>query len=566
MRMRLTARKNDYFNLSIAALVFVVVIGLSYGAFYAPILYSDDWSHIVEGLAGNRWRFIDLSSRRPLVHAPILLVYSIFGLNIHVFYLVLVLCQWVSAVGMHCLLGKINLDSLLTLLLVLLFLVYPADYSRMWLNMLHVRFVYVLLVVYAWSLFIYQDRNHIAALVVALLCLLISLGIYEAHLGVALGWAILMFFRSKRLSLPRKLGVLSPFILAVAFSLWRTYGIGRAGVHDNYLELVQLAPSMLLSRLVAGFKVLIWAWIEPFRQAFGGGPDLAFTYSSNWRYYLVIAGVIALGWIGVMLLGRKGSFEDVLSRDDRLREIHLAALLFLVGGLFVIAGYLPIVTVYMPNLVQHDSRANLFALPGASLCFVALFYMTSILLTRHRKQVRELLIVSVIPLLIIGAVTQVWIQHDAQVAWEDQKAIWARLFELVPDAVDGTQMLLVLPGYQECTGLVNWNRTPVSAQWEVRSAIRVLYGNATLSGDVFFPDLCSRVELRQDGVVSLWTQDVTPYAEIVVLVYDGGTRQLRLAENLQDDLGLKWPTPDYDPWARVLSSTKSSIELRRLVE
>ncbi len=563
MRIQLDIMKHRYFDLLVAALMFAIVMGVSYGGFYAPVIFSDDWSHIVGGLLDNRWPVIDWTTSRPLVHLPILLIYSLFGLNIHAFYWILFLSQWGAAVGTYSLLKKIIPNHSLVFLVVLLSFVYPADYTHTWLNMVHVRFGFVMLLLYAWLIFLYRDKNSRVALIISLLVLLVSLGIYEGHLGLALGWAVLLFLISKKLPWSRRIALLSPFVIVGFFSIWRIYGIARIGVYDSYIEQIHFSPGLFLERLWIGCKVLVWCWIVPFQQAFGGGPDFVLGYL---RYYLLIAVTIILGWLIAILTGKKFSHSPLLLKDEKIREYRMAVALFVTGVLFTSLGYIPIIMLFPPNLSSLDSRVNVFALLGASLSIVALLYIFAVFLARYREQVCLLLAVSVIPLLTIGVMVQLWVQYDIKTAWSEQKLIWSELFDIAPTLTDYTHIIVVLPGYQESKDYVTWKRTPLWAEWDVTAAIKVLYGNKTLSADVFFPDLYCMMEFRPEGIASLWWYGhVIPYERTIIVTFDGEPRRLRLVEDLQTDLGLTWPTVDYKPHSRILVGAKPTVALRRLV-
>ncbi len=550
------------------AIVTILVINFMLRFFaFAPMLFGDDWSQVIGQYIHQQLQWIDWGNRRPLLDAPLLILYNLFGLNVTAFYVVMYLLQAVAAVQLFAIIRRLLPErKSIALLTTALFLFHPADYSRIWLTMVGIWVVWVLVLIYAWCLLEYAEHGRKLHLFIGLVSLLLSLGIYEAQLGIAILWAILLFGLRKSASRQYNPVLLSPFLIGIVYGIWRMYGIGRIGVADIYVEQVQFSPSILLGRLFTGFKVLIWAWIEPFRRSFGGGPDFSFTYFANWRYYLVIAGVILLGWMMVLLVGRNRSAENALSKAARLREIRTAVVLCVIGGLFVVAGYLPIVAVFSPNLSGRFSRVNLFALPGASLVTVAVLHGVAVLLARYHKQINMLLVASVIPLLIVGMVTQVWIQHDARVAWQEQKEIWNQLFDLAPDLEDDTKVIFVLTGYEERVGFVNWQRTPLTSQWEVNRALQVLYGKQNVSADLFFRDLDSKVELRPDGVASLGSGNLVPYASTIFLIYEGEPRVLRLVEDLQVELALDFHPMDYAPTIHILDVRAPSVAWRILVD
>jgi hypothetical protein len=146
---------------------------------------------------------------------------------------------------------------------------------------------------------------------------------------------------------------------------------------------------------------------------------------------------------------------------------------------------------------------------------------------------------------VLGIVTQASVQYHNRVAWREQQTLWHELFVVAPDFKDDTMVLFVLPGFRDRAGYFNWQRTPLSASWEASSAVRLLYDNATLSADVYFPDIEEPIEpvLTERGVLTQDTGALTPYAQTVAFQYDSATGTLSQWEQLPADLipGAKGP-------------------------
>jgi hypothetical protein len=164
-------------------------------------------------------------------------------------------------------------------------------------------------------------------------------------------------------------------------------------------------------------------------------------------------------------------------------------------------------------------------------------------------------------------VTQAWVQSSTRTAWTEQRHIWADLLELAPNLTDDTTVYFVLPGYTDRVGFANWRRIPLQGDWDTTSALKVLYNQASLRGDVIYPDIETPVEptLTEKGIVHYWEGKVTPYDRALFVAYDGNPKRLRVLENLQTELALGWTTPTYTPFRHIVASPLPQVELRKLV-
>ena len=66
----------------LSAIVLTVIGGVTYTAFYQPILFSDDWSYLVMPMAQHSINWFSAADRRPLVNAPAAFLQTLVGLNI----------------------------------------------------------------------------------------------------------------------------------------------------------------------------------------------------------------------------------------------------------------------------------------------------------------------------------------------------------------------------------------------------------------------------------------------------------------------------------------------------
>lgn len=549
---------------SVGTVLLLIVIGVvSQAAFAAPVIYSDDWSSFIKPMVDGDIPWIDWTSRRPLELALRRLLYDLFGLNLPVAYTVLGILTILAAIQFYFLVLRFfPRKPLIAAIAAMILLIAPVDYTRTWLTMIHIRLAMCLLFLYARLLRDYVENDRYLALLGAWLSFGLSLGMYEAQLGLALAWCLGLVLLYREIGWGRRLAVLSPIGLGVAFMVWRTFGITQAGITDHYLGEMQLSPGVLIHRLALGFKVLVWGWTEPVRQVFG--------FNGNWLPMGIILLSMGLAGACVLLLDHRRSREGKSGFRgwQQVSELREVGGLLGAGVILVAAGYMPIGLLYEPNLDSLASRVNLFALTGASLLIVALLYGAALLVARSRQQVLRLMVAGAIPLMIVGVATQLLVQYDIRVAWVEQKRIWAQLFALIPNLADDTTVCFVLDGNQDRIGFANWQRLPLGSNWEVTGALQVLYGNDSLRGEVLFSDVDVHGEARltEQGIVDFWTGYVTPYERAVFVFYAEEARQLRVLDDLSAVFtGLQTP-PTYAPRARIVDAPVPPWQWRWLVD
>jgi hypothetical protein len=536
--------------------LFITTI-LAYGLFYAPVLYGDDWSQIVGQMVQGKLEWIDWTNRRPLLDAPLIVLHNMFGINIPLFYLTAVLLTFFSSVAIYFLvLGVLPENNLMSLTISLLILIYPADYTHIWLaHALHARVAWLLTLLFAGSTLFYAERGKFLFLLLGTTLLTISLLLYEAQLGIAISWCLFLMLVKSTDHWSRRLAFLLPILVIVIWAGWRGSVYDVSDMSDNYLPLLEFKPVDLFHRVGLGLKVMIFAWTLPLRRLF--------KVQSNWIPLVGICLFIAATWFLVLVFDNSSKSNLKRGWLTRLLQAKKYVLLFGLGIFLSIAGYFPSILLYQPNLKGRFSRVNFCAIPGASLCIVSLLCIAALILKQGKEQ--ALLLAGAAPLIALGIFTQAWVHRDFKTTWWEQKHIWNSLFRLVPDMKDDTVVYFVLPGYEDRIGFANWQRTPLTAQWEVSSALQVLYGKKRLYGDLIFTDINIYGEARvtRNGVVNFWTGESIPYERSLFVAYDGEPRKLRIISDLQNEL-VDYPTPSYAPYKRVMEFGPTP-QLRRLV-
>lgn len=108
--------------------------------------------------------------------------------------------------------------------------------------------------------------------------LVISLGMYETHVGLTAASSVALFLLSKRQSQRRRMAVLTPAFVVVLFSIWRwsaQLNLGFAFGHST--ESLVYSPFALVSRIISGYRISLlsgWlAWLQRFFHHMGWTGD-----------------------------------------------------------------------------------------------------------------------------------------------------------------------------------------------------------------------------------------------------------------------------------------------------
>jgi len=509
---------------------------LAYGLFFVPALFMDDWTSVIERVVTGNAIWFDASARRPLLFIPFLIQHQLFGLNVTAYYLVLWIINILIALMLYRIVTSFQFAyrRIFGFLLVLIFLIYPTNYTHMWLINLGVFCANLLLLIYAYLLLKFATGGSWFNLLIATSLLLITFGVYEGQIGVAAAWPFLLILLYRKSPKVRIAGLLIPVVLMGLYAIWRTSGYQTIGINDRYLSEMVMTPTVLLSRLWLGFKIsMIWGWTYPV------GQFLPWFSDTKKAIALLLIVLFILLWLVSRVVPRfvnndskaeEGSWL-LQQRWILMRPYFIAAI---VGILFIGAGYIPVILVFLPSLSGIGSRFNNYASIGGSLFFTSAIMIASITFARNSQQIKNLLVTTALPFIFLGTLTQAAVQYNNRIAWQEQTTIWQDLFSLAPNIKDDTFVLFVLPGYQERTGFYNWQRTPLSASWEVTSGLHLLYNNSTLSGDVYFPDIDEPIEpmIEADGLFVRETGKKVPYGKIIAVLFDDHTGGLKQLDNL----------------------------------
>lgn len=429
----------------------------------------------------------------------------------------------------------------LDLVITLLFLIFPTVYTHMWLTTIQLYYAACLSLLFGFLLMRFARSGNWLTLGIAVLSLSLSFGFYEAQLGIAYAWALILAAFPKTPGKRRIAILITLTVIAGGFVLWRTLGIRMVGVDDPYLSRINVKPAALLFDILNGYKInLVWGWTTTIQQLLPWIPGAKYAF-------LFLGIVILILWylmrnlLDHEFIKTSKTSKPQVTADGLVEHwVHIRpyVILCLLGLGLIGVGYIPVLVLYLPNLSGLTSRVNLFASFGGAIFLASILMIGSILFAQNQRQIRYLFIIAVVPFMVLGIVTQAMVQYDNGNAWHEQQNIWRQLFSIAPNFEDNTEVLFILPGYQDRTGYQNWKHTPLSSWWEVSSAVRLLYNNPTLSGDVIFPDIVGDNEpsLTPQGIITQGSSDVVPYAHLTAFIYDNKTGILRQLDSLPPDL------------------------------
>ncbi len=476
-------------------------------------------------------------SLRPFLLCNFSFQYSLFGLNMAAYRIVLIVATILNAVLLYIMLDRLLPKyRVFNLIVAMLFLVYPTDYTSSWTIIganLKIRTMLFLasclLLIYFWH------GNGWLYWTGALILLAISLGAGEAHVGLTAAISVALFLLSKRLSSRRRLAILMPAFIVVLFSLWRWLGQLKAGfAFGHSTESLALSPIVLLSRIISGYEIsLLSGWLV-WLQRFFHGRGWTGNHISLWTLLMLIAVMTCIALMTMLVLKRKPLNADGshCQYPAALPTIGQQCMLALSGLLAIGVAYLPIIAAVAPSLEFVRSRTNALPSIGAAVFFGAALSIVVTLLRQKGRSATLLFIVLSIPFIVLGGITQFTAQRNSEISWIEQKGIWQQLFELAPDLRPGTNVFLFLPHYIESIGAQPFE----SWRYGFTSALSVLYDCNDLNGCLVYPG--ETFHYSESGIVckQFKGRTIVPYEQALLLRYKRETAKLELIKALPPSL------------------------------
>jgi hypothetical protein len=526
-----------------------------YGLMIRPVLFNDDWC-LMYMLNFDILEPVMVYERRPL-HWLLPWIFNQFlqlHLTVYALYITQVVILFATAGFIYLLLNKLLVNKAwFAFLAAVLWLVFPSDYTHLYITMLGIRLAFLLLVVtMLLSVDFMQTGNGYGGIFI-LASLVLSLLMYEGQLGLAAVWpAILVVLFRRYLSTRKIFGMGIYYFVIAVFVFWKLV-LQPEMFADAKLQSLTSNWVEILRRYIHALPTFIAGFRFPYR-------DMSWFTFGN----IVIIATLFLCAAGVYLVSVRldrstGSYEN----PDKSIQTTIA--IFLTGVLLWIAGYFPILLNYPPNIYGHLSRVNLFSIPGAVLVLLATMNTIFAGSGLSPKLSVRLTTAGALLLIVLGSLVQVQTQEAYNRSWAENAIFFQKLFTEVPDLKQGTQVILELSGYEN-SGTIY--RPLFSSRWGAWCALRTLYNQADLAVSYSY-DRISVPSFPGFNVLTttMETDTITGIGQadkLLVLDYDRQTHRLGIRNKLEN-LGEISTSENYAPEDRILPLS-DPIPSRRIVE
>jgi hypothetical protein len=400
----------------------------------------------------------------------------------------------------------------------------------------------------------------------ALILLIFSLLIYESHLGLTAAGSVALFVFSKNQTLPRRIALLAPALIAIFSAVWRLTFQVAGGPWEYTSQPLACSIQSLMSRVIAGYKInLLKSWIVGLREVF-----------PHWQLppwlSSAVTPVLSISAIALLILIITLKLKRGHLKDSGLDEANPASLpvfrqqivLGLSGLLVLGAAYMPAMVAVEPSLGFIGSRINALPSIGAAVFLGTLLAMIATLPPPKVRRTTLLFILLSTPFIFIGGAAEIGAQQKVEKGWREQKRIWQQMFDIAPALIKGTNVILILSEDKSAAGVGPFQ----DGMWGFSSALSLLYGHDELKGFFLYEGTRRSLEYREEGIVpsSHKSYPVFPYRQTLLFRYDRGNGDLKLIEELlPDKTGLSQPITDLGAGC-ILAQSERQNHLRRLVE
>jgi len=495
-----------------------------------PAILGDEWCRIYAICYGIRLRHTLNPFLRPFLTYWHTTLHSLWGLNVVGYRWTSLFLVVLAALALYLALERfLPGRRLFNLIVAALFLVYPSGYPHLFFERgtYQLGLVLMFLGYAAMGCWLTEGARYSrAALPLAVLSTVLSLVLYEAHIGLAALLTVLCLLLTRGQPVSRRLAGCLPAITAIVFALgrWRSQlAVGSAfGYTTNNLT---LSPHVLTTRLAIGYDCsIVRCWTANAQRLI---PALCSTGG-------IIALLFVAGGVVTLLAIVLGRRDRCLGRQDPREQIPVSLRECVSLGVFslvaIAAGYVPMIAGFTPSLSHMASRINIIPSAGAAL-LITLGLAALVRLLRLRAiGTTSAFVALALPIITLGCLFQIISQDLAEQGWEEQKLIYSRMLELAPDLAPDTNVLLLLPAYrasdESCvyTGARPFESGPAG----FRSALSILYGHR-VSGS-FHHGALDALHFTTEGLFRPGTKTLLPYSSTVVMIYDWRKRKLTLPE------------------------------------
>ena len=359
-----------------------------------------------------------------LVHR--VLAYLISSESFHGYHIVNCLMHSGTAALVYGSLRLLKVAPLYAFLMALLFTVYPVNPMQLSTRALHHNFNKLFLLAAVYLLLAFRQAPSRLGLCGLWLALAFHVNSFESGLPLVLITPALLYAVDRKLSW-RNFNLSVIWYLAPAFKLGYTLLIwttGREFYQSGLLDGDVLGDA-------AGTASQVLGWVYPF--AFVDSWGEAFATLGRNEFWLPTLVVLA-GCAGVALYLWR---EEAGAREPTARQLTL---LIGAGTLLILPAI--VVLMWYPLYNQDPWRMLLFAPIGAVIAlFSALLLLTKPI---RRRRARDLVVLGACLLLLLAAVSRLFLQMEGFVASAEQKArILRDVVELAPALESDTQIALI---------------------------------------------------------------------------------------------------------------------------
>ncbi|MBC7263577.1 MAG: hypothetical protein H5T64_04370 [Chloroflexi bacterium] len=197
--------------------------------------------------------------------------------------------------------------------------------------------------------------------------------------------------------------------------------------------------------------------------------------------------------------------------------------LFLVGLFLLLLGYAVLIPIAVSiSIGGIASRVNSAATLGAALALSSLFKLGSEIASSRRWLASLIFLVLMSGSIGLASAHHYTIWQDYANAWQIQKGIWRSMFTLAPSFADDSYVLIT--GLPRPQGIMS----PLNAVWEVTAALRLLYDNQSLRGDVLWEGELGgigqdaaeyRIRFLPDGFTPRRSEEIISYEHLVLFEF-----------------------------------------------
>jgi len=468
---RMGVRKGNAVKVLLVLLALVAAEVLFAGFPSGPILYADDWPLIAEKHLNGTLDLVDPGAQRPLEEWPYALFLDWLGAPLPVLPFAAAVINILCALLFYLVLRSDppGIDKATAAFAALILLVHPLDITHTWLTTINPRVALALLLLsFLLAASRIRSGGSRAKLFASLFTLLLSLLHYEAGMGLAAIWSLLLLWRSPREKRRfARSGFLSTLLILLLFGIFRLVAPAPFYQDRLYASYFSADPVLLLSHLIKAVRIHISSIVEPLASA-SGMPGI-------WIAVIAATAIILIAVTG-FIRSRRNTETAFL-----LRQRY--GLLF-IGAVLCFAGLVPTLFFVGPSTDGANARLMLFSLPGAAILLAGIVALLSG--TKAKSLIRRsIMFLLMLLFLLPGYLRHGMVREDNRRIHREEIRIWRSVFSKVPVSKDSTFLILQLPAQKREN---NWQRTPIiyNGAEGIAAQLRLFYDNPTVDGIVTY--------------------------------------------------------------------------------